>query len=132
MAAFVLIVGGWLLPGRGSRRRGALDGAGAALAAAGSFLLVYPIVQGRELGWPAWTFAMIVAGVVVFGAFALHQARRQRSGATPLIDTSLFRNRSYVSGVVFVARVPGSMAAISLTLNVACRRAWATPRSTPA
>ena len=89
------------------------------LGTAGSFLLIYPIVQGRELGWPAWTFAMIVAGVVVFGAFALHQARRRRSGATPLIETSLFRNRSYVSGVVFSLVFLGAMAAISLTLSVA-------------
>jgi EmrB/QacA subfamily drug resistance transporter len=120
VAAYVLIVGGRLLPGQttkpASRR---LDGVGAALATAGSFLLIYPIVQGRELGWPAWTFAMIVAGVVVFGAFALHQARRRRAGATPLIETSLFRNRSYVSGVVFSLVFLGAMAAISLTLSVA-------------
>jgi EmrB/QacA subfamily drug resistance transporter len=120
VAAYVLIVGGRLLPGQttkpASRR---LDGVGAALATAGSFLLIYPIVQGRELGWPAWTFAMIVAAVVVFGAFALHQARRRRSGATPLIEPSLFRNRSYVSGVVFSLVFLGAMAAISLTLSVA-------------
>lgn len=120
VAAYVLIVGCKLLPQQATRpasRR--LDGVGTALATAGSFLLVYPIVQGRELGWPAWTFAMIGAGALAFGAFGLHQARRRRGGATPLIETSLFRNRSYVSGVVFSLVFLGAMAAISLTLSVA-------------
>jgi len=120
VAAYVLIVGGRLLPAQASKpasRR--LDGVGAALATAGAFLLVYPVVQGRELGWPAWSFGMIVAAVVVFGVFALHQARRRRTGATPLIETSLFRNRSYVSGVVFALVFLGAMAGIGITLSVA-------------
>jgi EmrB/QacA subfamily drug resistance transporter len=119
VAAYVLIVGGKLLPDQASKpRERRLDAVGAALATAGSFLLIYPIVQGRELGWPGWT-AMIVAGVVVFAAFAIQQVRRRRGGATPLIETSLFRNRSYVSGVVFSLVFLGAMAAISLTLSVA-------------
>src|SRR3954468_23631528 len=120
VAAYVLIVGGRLLPDQAEKpatRR--LDGVGAALATAGSFLLVYPVVQGRELGWPAWTFAMIAGAVVVLGALALHQARRRRGGAVPLIEASLFRNRSYVSGVAFALVFLGAMAGISLTLSVA-------------
>jgi EmrB/QacA subfamily drug resistance transporter len=120
VAAYVLIVGGRLLPGQSEKpatRR--LDGVGAALVTAGSFLLVYPIVQGRELGWPAWTFAMIAGAVVVLGVFALHQGRRRRTSAVPLIETSLLRNRSYVSGVAFALVFLGAMAGISLTLSVA-------------
>ena len=30
--------------------------AGVLLLTAASALLIYPLVQGRELGWPAWTF----------------------------------------------------------------------------
>ena len=120
VAAYVLIVGGKLLPDQASKpRERRLDAVGAALATAGSFLLIFPIVQGRELGWPGWMFAMIVAGVVVWAAFALQQVRRRRGGATPLIETSLFRNRSYVSGVIFSLVFLGAMAAISLTLSVA-------------
>jgi EmrB/QacA subfamily drug resistance transporter len=117
VAAYVLIVGGKLLPGQTTKPAARkLDGLGAALATLGSFLLIYPIVQGREAGWPAWTFAMVGAAVVVFGLFALHQRRRRD---TPLIETSLFRNRSYVSGVAFSLVFLGAMAAIALTLSVA-------------
>src|SRR6204780_1745399 len=33
-----------------------LDLVGVALASAALMLLLYPLVQGRELGWPAWSF----------------------------------------------------------------------------
>ena len=39
-----------------------LDVLGAILVALGSGLLIYPLIQGQEAGWPAWTFAMLAAG----------------------------------------------------------------------
>jgi MFS family permease len=46
-----------------------LDIVGAVLVAAAAGLLVYPVVQGRELGWPAWTFLLMAVSVVVFTVF---------------------------------------------------------------
>src|SRR3954453_1628162 len=113
VAAYVLIVGGKLLPAsapaRGARR---LDLVGVGLAATGTFLLIYPLVQGRELGWPAWILVLMGAAVVVLGVFGVHQIRRKRAGAVPLIETSLFANRSYVSGAVFALVFLGAMAGI--------------------
>ena len=43
-----------------------LDIVGMLLATAGVMLLVYPLVQGRESGWPAWMFAMMAAAVPTF------------------------------------------------------------------
>ncbi|HEY4701775.1 MAG TPA: MFS transporter, partial [Streptosporangiaceae bacterium] len=55
LGVFALAVGARVLPGRpAARRRVRLDGAGTALLAAASFLLVFPLVDGRTLGWPAW------------------------------------------------------------------------------
>ena len=51
-----LVLGARLLPagaGSGGARRGRLDLPGAALAGAAMFLLVFPLVQGHSLGWPA-------------------------------------------------------------------------------
>ena len=87
------------------------------LAGAGAVLLVYPLVQGRELGWPLWIVAMLVASVPVLGAFARHQARRKRSGATPLVEPSVFRNRSYVSGAGFAMVFLGAMGGLTLALT---------------
>ena len=119
VGAFVLVAGAKFLPNvapsAASRR---LDVASVGLAAIGAFMLVYPLVQGRELGWPVWIKAVLVAAVPVVAAFAWLQVRRQRSGATPLIETGIFAKRSYVSGVAFALVFLVAMGGIGLTLGV--------------
>jgi EmrB/QacA subfamily drug resistance transporter len=119
VGVFVLVAGAKYLPNgapaTASRR---LDLASVALAAVAAFGLVYPLVQGRELGWPSWVLAMLVAAVANLGAFAWLQVRRGRSGATPLIEPGIFAKRSYVSGVVFALVFLAAMGGIGLTLGV--------------
>ena len=91
VGAFVVLAGAKYLPSVAptvAPQR--LDGAGMALAAAGTFLLIYPLVQGHELGWPAWTLAMLAASLPVLAAFGVHQLRRNRAGAPSLVETSVF------------------------------------------
>src|ERR671930_1222999 len=119
IGAFVLIAGARHLPSvapTAVTKR--FDLAGVAIAAIGAFMLVYPLVQGRELGWPDWVKMLLVASVPVLAAFAAYQVRRKRSGATPLIETSIFRTRSYVSGIVFAVVFLGAMGGVTLTLGV--------------
>jgi EmrB/QacA subfamily drug resistance transporter len=78
-----------------------LDLVGVLFAAGGAFLLLYPLVQGREMGWPAWSFAMLAAGVVVLGIFAFLESRRERTGLDPLVTPSLFRKRAFTGGLGF-------------------------------
>lgn len=87
-----------------------LDLPGLVLAGAGVFALVFPLVQGRELGWPHWLQMLLAASGPVLGGFGWYQARRRRTGRATLIETSVFRNRSYVSGVVFAIVFFGAMA----------------------
>jgi EmrB/QacA subfamily drug resistance transporter len=119
IGAFVLLAGSRFLPeGAAVTASRRLDVRGMALAAAGAGMLVYPLVQGRELGWPAWTIAMMAASVVVLAAFCRHQLRRTRAGATPLVEPSVFANRAYVSGIAFALVFLGSMGGITLSLGV--------------
>ncbi|MEV6907646.1 MFS transporter [Amycolatopsis sp. NPDC051071] len=76
-----------------------LDIPGALLATAGALLIVFPLVQGREYGWPLWTFAMMAAAVVVFGVFAWFEKRKSHRGGDPLVEPSLFRKRSFLAGM---------------------------------
>ncbi|MFD5091790.1 MFS transporter [Amycolatopsis thailandensis] len=76
-----------------------LDLPGALLATTGALLIVFPLVQGREYGWPLWTFAMMAAAVVVFGLFAWFEKRKSRLGGDPLVEPSLFRKRSFLAGM---------------------------------
>jgi hypothetical protein len=81
-------------------------------------LLVFPLVQGRELGWPEWTKLMLAAAPVVLAAFGATQVARKRAGGAPLLEPSVFTKRSYVSGIVFAAVFLGTMGGLTLTLTV--------------
>lgn len=119
LGLFALLAGVRALPAVApSARNTRLDLAGAALAGMGMFALVYPLVQGREQGWPAWTFAMLAGSVAVLAGFAVHQLRRRRTGGVPLIELSVFARRSYTSGVLFVVVFFGAVVGFSLAVGL--------------
>ncbi|WP_026869259.1 MFS transporter [Inquilinus limosus] len=96
VAASRLIPADRVSPGR------RLDLAGVALSALGLGLLLYPLVEGREAGWPGWSLALLAAAVPVLAVFALHQHGKSRRGAGPLLETALFRDRAFTVGVLLV------------------------------
>jgi EmrB/QacA subfamily drug resistance transporter len=100
-------------------RRERIDLASVALAGAGTFALIYPLVQGRELGWPAWTIALICGGLAVLALFGLRQSRLSAgTGRSPLIEPSLLRVPAYVSGLALVVFFIGAMGGMILAFNV--------------
>lgn len=119
LGAFALAAGAKVLPSVPSAARSTrLDLAGVVLAGAAMMLLIFPLVQGRELGWPAWTLAMMGASVPLFAAFAVHQLRRKRAGADTLVEPSVFAKRSYTSGVIFVIVFFGAVCGFSLATGM--------------
>jgi EmrB/QacA subfamily drug resistance transporter len=78
-----------------------LDVIGMLLSGLGMLLLVYPLIQGREKGWPVYMFVLMAAAVPVFTLFALQQKLRRRNGRTPLVTLSLFGKPAFVGGQIF-------------------------------
>jgi EmrB/QacA subfamily drug resistance transporter len=74
-----------------------LDLPGTALLSATLLLLVYPLVQGRELGWPAWTAACLALSVPGFLLFIGYERKR---GQSALVEPSLFRKPAFAAGLV--------------------------------
>jgi EmrB/QacA subfamily drug resistance transporter len=107
-----------VMPRTGGTRGARLDPGGVLLATGAAFALIYPLVQGRELGWPAWTFAMLAAGILGFGAFAAYE-RRHRSRA--LIEPTLLRNRAFTSGLVVAVCFFAAMVGLNLVLSLFCQ-----------
>ncbi len=111
-----------LLPRTSTRHASQLDLVGGALAAIASLALIYPLIQGRALGWPAWTYASIAASLVLFAAFAIHLQRRKRDGRDPLIEPSVFAHRGYSAGalvlMLYFGGMIGSMLALTLFLQL--------------
>lgn len=99
-----------------------LDMVGTVLVSTGLFVLILPLIVGREQDWPAWTVAMLVAGPVVLALFALQQRRLTHgSGGAPLIRTTLFGDRAFSIGLVmvlvFFAGIPSFFFTLFLTLQ---------------
>jgi EmrB/QacA subfamily drug resistance transporter len=82
------------LPEQRSGSAAPLDPAGLALATLALTALVLPLVDGREQGWPAWTWVSLGLAPVLFAGFVLLQRHR----AVPLVDPRWFRDRAFGVG----------------------------------
>jgi EmrB/QacA subfamily drug resistance transporter len=100
VGAAALIAGFMLL--RESREEHALrlDLGGVALLSIALALLVYPLVEGREQGWPAWTYVMLACSLLMFVVFVHFETHVARNGGSPLIDVRLFAEGDFSLGIV--------------------------------
>ncbi|TDV40617.1 MFS transporter [Actinophytocola oryzae] len=83
-----------VMPRRGAGRGGA-DVVGVLVLASALLAVLYPLVQGRELGWPTWTFLLMAASVPLLGLFVAWERR----ATAPLIRLDMFRNRAVSVGL---------------------------------
>jgi EmrB/QacA subfamily drug resistance transporter len=95
-----------------------LDVPGVLLAMLGVLLVVYPLVEGRQLGWPAWIWALLVAAPIVFALFIWLQGRKLRAAKSPLVPTALFRSRGFSAGVITQATFQAGVGSFALALIV--------------
>jgi EmrB/QacA subfamily drug resistance transporter len=95
-----------------------LDPGGVALISAALLLLLYPLVQGRELGWPAWTFAAMAASVPVLAIFIWFERRKSAKDGSPLVELSLFREREFSVGMAVALTFFLGIASFALVLTL--------------
>jgi EmrB/QacA subfamily drug resistance transporter len=99
-----------------------LDLVGTVIVMVALGLIVFPLIQGRELGWPVWTFWSMIASLPVFGLFAWWQVRKQRVDGSPLVLPALFKKPSFslglVTNVVFEGVMIGYFLISTLMLQV--------------
>jgi len=95
-----------------------LDVGGALLVAAALVAVVLPLVEGRERGWPLWTWLCLAAAVPLLGAFAARQRRLAARGGAPRLPPALFRRRAFVVGLLASIVFYAGMASFFLVLAV--------------
>lgn len=99
-----------------------LDGIGIALAAVALLLVLFPLIEGRQLGWPMWIFGMMVASLPMIGLFVWWQRQRAATGKAQLLPVALFHNRNYMIGTGLVmllfAGIPGFFLVLAIFLQV--------------
>jgi EmrB/QacA subfamily drug resistance transporter len=103
-----------VMPESRSRRSLSIDFGGAALFTAAAVLLVFPLIQGRESGWPAWAFVSMAASGIALVLFAWFERRRDARGRDPLVVPSVFSKPGYVSGAAIILVLFSGMAGVLL------------------
>ncbi len=108
------------------------DVTGAVLLAASLVAIVYPLLEGRQLGWPAWVWVLLAAGVAGLAGLGLLEARRsgRRAGGrrrtaplfkATLLKAGLFRVPAFAAGLgvqmAFSAGLQGFFLAFALWLQ---------------
>ncbi|WP_448698259.1 MFS transporter [Mucilaginibacter sp. AW1-3] len=64
------------------------------------FCLIYPLIEGREHGWPLWSFALLLGSLGTFAYFIRDQRRKLTAGQNPLVDVRLFRIKDFNIGII--------------------------------
>jgi EmrB/QacA subfamily drug resistance transporter len=95
-----------------------LDPAGVGLITAALLLLLFPLVQGRQLGWPAWTFVSMAASVPVFALFVWYEQVKSRRDGSPLVPLRLFRDRGFSAGMAIAVTFFLGIASYGLVLTL--------------
>jgi EmrB/QacA subfamily drug resistance transporter len=117
-----LVAARFLLSESRAPRARRLDVVGVLIISAALGLLTYPLVEGRDQGWPAWSFIMLVASLPAFLLFGWYERAKARRDGSPLIDLSMFRDRAFTAGTllsaVFFSAIPAFFLIFSLTLQI--------------
>lgn len=96
----LMLVAMLLVPETSGSRRQRLDIGGALLISLALACLVLPLSEGRQQGWPAWTFATLTAVPFLVAAFIWLEGRLTASNASPLVDLKLLSIPSFRRGVL--------------------------------
>ncbi|PWI44491.1 MFS transporter [Streptomyces sp. ICBB 8177] len=76
-----------------------IDTRGTLLLGATLLALLVPLMEGRAVGWPLWTWLMLAASPFLGAAFWLVERSGERSGGDPLLPPSLLGNHGMRSGL---------------------------------
>ncbi len=105
-----------LIPASRAEGRERLDLVGASLVTLGLVAVVLPLIEGRELGWPLWTWLSLAAAAPLLLTFGLIQRRLAARGGAPLLDLTLFRARAFTVGLLTELVFHAGMASFFLVL----------------
>ncbi|XZF12779.1 MFS transporter [Chitinophagaceae bacterium MMS25-I14] len=78
------------------------DYTGILILTAGLFCLIYPLIQGREAGWPLWSIGLIILSFGIFSFFLYNQKKKLAANGNPLIDVRLFTIKDFNIGLAAV------------------------------
>ncbi|WP_407675988.1 MFS transporter [Peterkaempfera bronchialis] len=102
-----------------------VDAAGTVLLAVSLLTLLVPLMEGRAVGWPLWTWLLLAAFPFAVAAFAVVERRAERAGRVPLVPPSLLAvpgmRRGLAMGLPFFVGFGGFMFTVAVALQQGLR-----------
>jgi len=99
-----------------------LDWGGVALITTALLLLIAPLLEGRELGWPSWALVCLAAAFPALALFVFYERRFAAKGGRPLVRMGLFECKGFAFGVpiagLLMASYSGYLFTLALYLQV--------------
>lgn len=111
-----------ILPSGRSDRRPRLDMIGTGLVMLLLFSLIFPLIQGRDYGWPIWGFALMAMSLPLGFILAQHSRARMRHDGSPLIVPELFHARAFTIGLLTTLAFQMATGGLLFTLALALQR----------
>jgi MFS family permease len=116
IGAVAIAAGVRYLPADPTRISIRVDVLGSVVLAAAALLLVVPLSLGHSEGWPAWTWASLVASVPMIAAFGAVERRAERRGVPPLVNLHAIAARPVLMGLLNLAVTAATYFALLFTL----------------
>jgi EmrB/QacA subfamily drug resistance transporter len=113
-----LIASHYLLRDSRATGRLSLDFGGIMIGSAALLLLIYPLVEGREAGWPAWSWIALILSVPCLVAFVFYELALQHRGRVPLVSMRLFRIPGFSLGLIMSLTFFGGLSSFFMPLTV--------------
>jgi EmrB/QacA subfamily drug resistance transporter len=108
-----------LLPSRHEPEQHRMDPAGNLMLAGVLILLLIPLVEGRASGWPAWSWLLLALAVPLAALFAWWEARLERRGGEPVLQTGLLRqHRAFGAGQILALLYFAGFTSLFFTLSI--------------
>jgi MFS family permease len=104
-----------LVPETHDPEAGRPDVVGAGLLAAA---IAYPLLEGRSLGWPAWSWLVLAAGLAGLVTLGVLEERRRHTRIAPLLRTPLLRIPAFSAGLVVQFAFSAGLQGFFLTFAV--------------
>jgi len=94
------------------------DFVGIGLAAIALLMVVFPLIEGRALGWPLWCFGLMAAALPMAALFVGWQHRQAARGAAQLLPVALLANRQFLIGTGLAALLFSGIPSFFLVLAI--------------
>lgn len=111
-----------ILPAGKSAHSPRLDMGGTALVMLLLFALIFPLIQGRDYGWPLWGFALMACSLPIALILIRHSRARMARDGSALIVPDLFHARGFTFGLLTTLMFQTATGGLLFILTLAMQR----------